>query len=114
MEPLPPAANPPYRLPPPLFSARCRACWFVAALALLVVASFWSLDLQWSQFLSWPALQSMGRFVGEFFPPDTSAAFLAKVGGESFFAGPQELRRYQIAETEQWKRTAARAGIQPE
>ena len=45
--------------------------------------------------------------------PET-AAFLAKVGGESFFAGPQELRRYQIAETEQWKRTAARAGIQPE
>ena len=45
--------------------------------------------------------------------PET-VAFLAKIGGESFFAGPQELRRYQIAETEQWKRTAARAGIQPE
>lgn len=43
-----------------------------------------------------------------------TAAFLAKIGGESFFGGPQELRRYQVAETEQWKRTAARAGIQPE
>ncbi len=44
------------------------------------VASFWSLDLQWSQFLSLDALRSMGRFAGEFFPPDTSPAFLRAVG----------------------------------
>ena len=25
------AANPPWQLPPPLFDARCRACWFTAA-----------------------------------------------------------------------------------
>ena len=73
------AANPPYRLPPPLFDARCRACWFMAALAALVLASFWSLDLQWAQFLSLEAAHSMGRFVAEFFPPDTSPAFLHKV-----------------------------------
>lgn len=73
------AANPPYRLPPPLFDARCKACWFVVGLAGLVVASFWSLDLQWAQFLSRDALRSMGRFVGEFFPPDLSPAFVAKV-----------------------------------
>jgi phosphonate transport system permease protein len=77
--PRPVAANPPWRLPPPLFSARCRACWFVAAVGLLVVASFWTLDLQWGQFLSLEALRSMGRFVAEFFPPDTSPAFLHKV-----------------------------------
>jgi phosphonate transport system permease protein len=76
---LPPAANPPYRLPPPLFDARCKACWFTAGVLALVVASFWSLDLQWAQFFSLEALRSMGRFVGEFFPPDTSPAFLAKV-----------------------------------
>ena len=29
-------------------------------------------------------------------------------------AGPQELRRYQVAEIERWKRTAERAGLQPE
>jgi phosphonate transport system permease protein len=46
---------------------------------VLVIASFWSLDLQWAQFFSGDAARSMGRFVGEFFPPDTSAAFLAKV-----------------------------------
>ena len=73
------AANPPYRLPPPLFSARCKACWFMAAVLLLVVASFWTLQLQWGQFLSMEALRSMGRFVGEFFPPDTSPEFLRKV-----------------------------------
>ncbi len=73
------AANEVYKLPPPLFDARCRACWFVAGLILLVVTSFWSLDLQWAQFFSAEALQSMRRFVGEFFPPDTSPAFLIKV-----------------------------------
>ena len=75
----PPAANPPYRLPPPLFSARCKACWFLAAVLALVAASFWTLQLQWGQFLSLEALRSMGRFVGEFFPPDTSPEFLRKV-----------------------------------
>ena len=76
---MPPAANPPYRLPPPLFDARCKACWFSLGALVLVVASFWTLDLQWAQFFSLEALRSMGRFVGEFFPPDTSPAFLAKV-----------------------------------
>ena len=75
----PEAANVPYRLPPPIFDVRCRLCWFVAGLFALVVASFWSLDLQWSQFLSRAALASMARFVGEFFPPDLSHAFVAKV-----------------------------------
>jgi phosphonate transport system permease protein len=74
------AANAPFRLPPPLFSARCKACWFVAALLLLVVSSFWSLNLQWAQFLSLDAARSMGRFLAEFFPPDLSPVFLAKVG----------------------------------
>jgi phosphonate transport system permease protein len=67
-------------LPPPLFDARCKACWFCAGLVVLVTASFWSLDLQWSAFLSLDALRSMGRFAGEFFPPDLSAAFVRKVG----------------------------------
>jgi phosphonate transport system permease protein len=75
----PTAANPPYKLPPPLFSARCKACWFSAGLLVLVVASFWSLDLQWAQFLSLEAAQSMGRFLAEFVPPDTAPEFLKKV-----------------------------------
>ncbi len=73
-----PSAQPP-PLPPRLFSARCRACWFVLGLAGFVVASFVSLDLQWAQFFSWTALQSMGRFVSEFLPPDTRPAFVRAV-----------------------------------
>ncbi|WP_157271579.1 phosphonate ABC transporter, permease protein PhnE [Azohydromonas aeria] len=73
------AANPPWKLPPPLFSARCRACWYSAAALALVVASFWSLDLQWRAFLSPGALAQMGRFLGEFFPPDFSAPFVRRV-----------------------------------
>ena len=33
----PSAANPPYRMPPRLFDARCRACWFTLGIALLVL-----------------------------------------------------------------------------
>ena len=70
----------PYKLPPPMWNARCKGCWFMAGLLALVVASFWSLDLQWAQFFSQEAAASMGRFIGEFFPPDLSPAFLRKVG----------------------------------
>jgi phosphonate transport system permease protein len=74
------AANPPYKLPPSLFNARCLACWFTVAVLVLVVSSFVSLDLQWRELLSLDAAASMGRFVAEFFPPDLSPAFLRKVG----------------------------------
>lgn len=50
------------------------------ALAALVVASFWSLDLQWAAFLGVDALASMGRFALGFFPPEAAPAFLAKTG----------------------------------
>jgi phosphonate transport system permease protein len=69
----------PDRMPRSLFSARSRAGGFGLAVVLLVLASFWSLDLQWAQFLSLDAARSMGRFLAEFFPPDTSPAFLHKV-----------------------------------
>lgn len=71
------------RTPPPppsgLFSLRSRAGWFVLAASALVLASFCSLDLQWRQFLSWEAAQSMGRFLAEFWPTDTSPEFLRRV-----------------------------------
>ena len=70
----------PQQLPHKLFDARCSACWFVVAMLALVIASFWSLDLQWAQFLSWQALGKMGRFLGELFPPNIEPAFLKKLG----------------------------------
>ena len=72
-------ANPPYKLPPPIFDARCRACWFTAGLIVLAVASFWTLDLQWAQFFSMDAARSMARFLGEFFPPDVQPVFVWQV-----------------------------------
>ena len=81
--PRPDAANEVYRLPPRLFQARCAACWAGLGVLLLVVASFWSLDLKWREFFSGDAVASMGRFVAEFVPPDTSPAFLARLGRAS-------------------------------
>lgn len=66
-------------LPPAIFDARCRACWMVAGLIALTVASFWSLDLDFGSMFSADARQSMLRFVTEFFPPDFSAPFMKKV-----------------------------------
>lgn len=66
--------------PPAWVAARRRAFRYVVATLALVAASFWTLDLQWRQFLSLEALASMGRFLGELFPPDVSPAFLRKVG----------------------------------
>ena len=65
--------------PPRPVAVRSKTTAFLLALLLLVVASFASLDLQWSQFLSLEALRSMGRFGAEFFPPDLSPQFLHKV-----------------------------------
>ncbi|CAN5137404.1 phosphonate ABC transporter, permease protein PhnE [soil metagenome] len=69
----------PKHLPPPIFDARCKACWFSAGVLVLVIASFWSLDLQWAVFLSSDGLASMARFLGEFFPPDLEPAYIRRV-----------------------------------
>ena len=66
-------------LPPPLFRARCAACWFLAGLAALVVASFWTLDLQWAKFVSLDGAGRMGRFLGELLSPTGEAGFVRKL-----------------------------------
>jgi phosphonate transport system permease protein len=73
------AANENFRLPPKLFDARCKACWFVFSLMCLSVASFVSLDLQWSKFLSFDAFNKMGRFINELLAPEFSEKFLRKL-----------------------------------
>ena len=69
-----------HQLPPPLFDARCKACWFVFGLVCLTVASFWTLDLKWAQFFSFDAARRMGKFIGEMLVPETETKFLAKLG----------------------------------
>ena len=76
---LKPAANEVYKLPPRLFDARCKACWFLLGVVVLVASSFWTLNLQWAQFLSAQAFVKMGRFLGELLHPETSPAFLNKL-----------------------------------
>jgi phosphonate transport system permease protein len=77
--PTPVAANEVYRLPPPIFDARCRACWVVLGIIVLVILSFWSLDLQWAKFFSSEAMARMGHFVAELLAPATQPRFLAKL-----------------------------------
>ena len=72
-------SQPPTALPSAPRQGRGSAAAFCLGLLGLVAASFWSLDLQWSQFLSGAAMHSMGRFLAEFFPPDLSPAFVRKV-----------------------------------
>ncbi len=58
---------------------RTQAWGVLTALLCLVVASFATIDLQWQAFLSAEAVASMGRFLGEFVPPETSPEFIQKV-----------------------------------
>ena len=75
----PSAANATHKLPPRLFDARCKACWLMLGVVLLVVASFATLNLQWAQFWSWNAASRMGRFLGELLHPEFGTVFISKV-----------------------------------
>lgn len=79
MPPIHSAANQVYRLPPRLFDARCKACWFVAGLIALTAASFWTLDLQFRQFFSADAMRRMGKFLAELLSPASDLKFLRKL-----------------------------------
>jgi phosphonate transport system permease protein len=58
---------------------RTQAWGVLTALLCLVIASFATIDLQWQAFWSAEAVASMGRFLGEFVPPETSPEFIQKV-----------------------------------
>ena len=64
--------------PPPFFHWRCRACWLLAGIVALTVASFASLDLQLAKLFSVEAMARMGRFAGELLVPATDASFLGQ------------------------------------
>lgn len=79
MDPQRPAANEVYRLPPRLWDARCRACWLTVVGLAGVVASFWSLDLQWARLFGGESMARMGRFLLELLSPTTDPAFLVRL-----------------------------------
>jgi phosphonate transport system permease protein len=67
------AARAPTRLAP------CRGCIALAVgVAAAVVASFAYLAVDYRQLFSPESMRLMAKFVGEFFPPDLTPAFLAK------------------------------------
>lgn len=67
------------KLPKPIFDARCKSCWIVFGLIVLIALSFWSLDLQWARFASLSAVSLMGKFIGELLSPNFEFEFLSKV-----------------------------------
>ncbi len=57
----------------------CLACYALAlSVAGAVIASFAFLAVDWRQLFSGESMRLMAKFVGEFFPPDLSPAFVAK------------------------------------
>ncbi len=77
-------ANEPFRLPPRLFDARCKACWFVFGLICLTIASFLTLDLQFAKFFSADSMRKMGKFLAELLTPTADPVFLKKLAFASF------------------------------
>lgn len=73
------AANQPFKMESTLMRARCVGCWILAGFLSLVVASFWTLGLEFSGLFSVDALGSMGRFLAEFGSPDLKREFLQRV-----------------------------------
>jgi len=66
-------------MPARLFGLRCAACWSTLVVLALVVASFATLDLQWTRFFSADAMARMGRFLAELLHPTVEPRFLTRL-----------------------------------
>ena len=67
------------RLPPAAPIMRASTAVLLLGLLALIIASFVSLPLKWSEFFTAEALSTSREFLRGFAPPETSAAFLYKV-----------------------------------
>ena len=61
---------------------RLSTILLLAGLALLVIASFATLPLQWSAFFSLDAASTTMEFLRGFVPPETAPAFIGKVAAD--------------------------------
>ncbi|MCZ4315550.1 tripartite tricarboxylate transporter substrate binding protein [Comamonadaceae bacterium G21597-S1] len=61
-----------------------------------------------------PVLDKLTQLIEQITAEPETVAFLSKIGGEIFPGDAKELRAYQVAQIEQWKRVARRAGIEPQ
>jgi phosphonate transport system permease protein len=65
--------------PNPWLRWDCSVCWVSFGLTVLVILSFWSLDLQLSRLFSWDSARRMGRFFSELLSPETDPVFLMRL-----------------------------------
>lgn len=77
--PGPPTLPPAAPRPNPWLRWDCSVCWVTLGLVVLIVASFWSLDLQMTRLLSMDSVTRMSRFIGELLSPNLDVAFLLKL-----------------------------------
>lgn len=63
--------------------ARYGAAAWLGAIALLIAASFWSLNLQWANFFSADSMRRMAKFLGELLAPSGERGFLLRLGWAS-------------------------------
>jgi len=68
------------RAPAQFLRARYGAAVWIGAIAALIGASFWSLNLQWANFFSTDSMGRMSKFLGELLAPSGERAFLARLG----------------------------------
>ncbi len=66
--------------PAQFLRARGAAAAWIAAIAALTAASFWSLNLQWANFFSADSARRMTKFIGELLAPSWDLTFLARLG----------------------------------
>ncbi len=52
----------------------------LGAILALIIASFWTLELRWRDFLAPDAGRLMAEFITGFFPPETNSQFIARLG----------------------------------
>ncbi len=80
---LPPLRNGVAERADPPVPGRGGALLVLLGVVSLVVASFATLELKWADFLEPDATAKMTEFIGGFFPPEASPAFLARLGWAS-------------------------------
>ncbi|MBU3724443.1 MAG: phosphonate ABC transporter, permease protein PhnE [Burkholderiaceae bacterium] len=68
-----------HQRPNPWLRWDCSVCWVTFGLCGLVLASFWSLDLQLARLLSVDSAQRMAKFIAELLSPNLEPKFLMKL-----------------------------------
>ncbi|MFM7010429.1 MAG: phosphonate ABC transporter, permease protein PhnE, partial [Betaproteobacteria bacterium] len=66
--------------PRPSMQWRNPTFWVLISIVVVIVLSFWTLDLQLARMLSVDSAVRMGKFLGELLSPNLDPKFLSKLG----------------------------------